>query len=315
MAMSKCKECGKAVSTLAKTCPSCGVPKPAKVLKKKISTKKTITKSKKKKPNVSSTKKTSTEEYVYNPNTGSYDKGSKKIKKDSSYDFKTGYNPKTGSFERESKKNKEQELTRVHCANHECNNYGEMGQIPSTALGHRICYNCNGYLIKGKPTMPRKRVKKKNKPDDNVKTEWKTPEQINYEIDPGSSGYSEYIKQNPDYKKQKNKVQNTPGEGNVFDKFADGHLDLATAFWGFGVVGTMIVGFICGWLSEAYSKWWLIPYIIFVVMVIDGLWAVARNYKIEQVKKKQSEVWGFLVQAFCVMGGLGLFTLIKDTFF
>ena len=34
MAMSKCKECGKAVSTLAKTCPNCGVPKPTKELKK-----------------------------------------------------------------------------------------------------------------------------------------------------------------------------------------------------------------------------------------------------------------------------------------
>jgi hypothetical protein len=54
MAMSNCKECGKAVSTLAKTCPSCGVPKPAQVLKKKTSTKKTISKSKKEKPNVSS---------------------------------------------------------------------------------------------------------------------------------------------------------------------------------------------------------------------------------------------------------------------
>ena len=38
MAMSKCKECGKAVSTLAKTCPNCGVPKPT--LKKKTLTKK-----------------------------------------------------------------------------------------------------------------------------------------------------------------------------------------------------------------------------------------------------------------------------------
>ena len=45
--MSNCKECGKAVSTLAKTCPSCGVPKPAKVLKKKTSTKKITTKIKK----------------------------------------------------------------------------------------------------------------------------------------------------------------------------------------------------------------------------------------------------------------------------
>ena len=31
--MMKCKECGKAVSTLAKTCPSCGVPKPVKKIK------------------------------------------------------------------------------------------------------------------------------------------------------------------------------------------------------------------------------------------------------------------------------------------
>jgi len=36
--MSKCKECGKAVSTLAKTCPNCGVPKPTlkKTLAKKF---------------------------------------------------------------------------------------------------------------------------------------------------------------------------------------------------------------------------------------------------------------------------------------
>ena len=30
MAMSKCKECGKSISTLAKTCPGCGAPNPTK---------------------------------------------------------------------------------------------------------------------------------------------------------------------------------------------------------------------------------------------------------------------------------------------
>ena len=30
MALAKCKECGKKVSTSAKTCPSCGVPSPTK---------------------------------------------------------------------------------------------------------------------------------------------------------------------------------------------------------------------------------------------------------------------------------------------
>ena len=46
MAMSKCKECGKAVSTEAKTCPKCGLPKPASKLKikKKVREKLSMTK-------------------------------------------------------------------------------------------------------------------------------------------------------------------------------------------------------------------------------------------------------------------------------
>ena len=40
MAMSKCKECGKSVSTLAKTCPKCGVPNPTKRNSKKKKLKK-----------------------------------------------------------------------------------------------------------------------------------------------------------------------------------------------------------------------------------------------------------------------------------
>lgn len=44
MAMSKCKECNKAVSTLAKTCPHCGVPKPTKKTAKKTKKKLKITK-------------------------------------------------------------------------------------------------------------------------------------------------------------------------------------------------------------------------------------------------------------------------------
>ena len=35
MALSKCRECGKSVSTKAKTCPACGVPKPVKKIKSK----------------------------------------------------------------------------------------------------------------------------------------------------------------------------------------------------------------------------------------------------------------------------------------
>ena len=59
MALSKCVECGKEVSTLAKTCPHCGAPKPA--LKKK-------SKSNKNKS--------------YNPKTGSFEGASTKKKRE-----------------------------------------------------------------------------------------------------------------------------------------------------------------------------------------------------------------------------------------
>jgi RNA polymerase subunit RPABC4/transcription elongation factor Spt4 len=36
MAMSNCKECGKQVSTTAKTCPNCGAPKPTEKKKLKL---------------------------------------------------------------------------------------------------------------------------------------------------------------------------------------------------------------------------------------------------------------------------------------
>lgn len=253
MAMSNCKECGKAVSTLAKTCPSCGVPKPAKVLKKKT------------------------------------------IKK--------------------TKKEQEPTWVQVHCANYGCDDHGQMDQIPSGALGVRICGNCKQYLKEGKPAItPRKRVKKKSKPDDNINTEWKTPTQIDYEIDPGSSGYAEYIKQNPDYEKQKTKVQNTSVEGNVFDKFADGHLDLATAFWGFGVFGSMIVGVVCGALSEAVGSFFNWVYFVVTFLIIRFLWGCAENHKKIMAQKKQSSVWGGLTQAFCVFSGLGLVGFVFELF-
>ena len=133
---------------------------------------------------------------------------------------------------------------------------------------------------------------------------------------------SEFIlaerKQNADRAKLINdyhKDNKTSGVKDTFTRLQDGELDLPTAFWGFGVVGTIFVGFICGLLSEAYSKWWIAPYIIFTIVVLIGLWACAENYKVKQKAKNQSEVWGFLTQAFCVMGFLGLFTLVKDTFF
>ena len=309
--MSKCRECGKAVSTLAKTCPSCGVPKPAKVLKQKISTKKTITKSKKEKPNVSSTKKTSTEEYVYNPNTGSYDKGSKKIKKDSSYDFKTGYNPKTGSFERESNKNKITKPSNEINEEEQRRRKEELKQNNQYWKDQEIIRK-QTELLALENKQRRQREEEQERREQRQRTA--RQEAINYQEEaakkkpsPGSSGHA-------DYTNNQNKVETKSGEGNVFDKFADGHLDLATAFWGFGVFGSIIVGVVCGVLSEVVGIFFNWVYFVVTLMIIQWLWSCAENHKKIMTQKKQPSVWGGLTQAYCVLSGLGLAAFVFELF-
>ena len=281
MAMSKCRECGKAVSTLAKTCPNCGVPKPAKVLKKKTSTKKNITKSKKEKPNVSSTKKTSKEEYVYNPNTGSYDKKSKKIKKDSSYDSKTGYNPKTGSFERESKKDKVDDL------------YLKQQELEKKEI--ELLEIENKRRISNEEEQERREQRQRTA----------RQEAINYQTKV-SNQKRDTIVSSP--------VETTAGNNDIFDKFNNSTLDLATAFWGFGVFGSIIVGVVCGVLTEMVGWFFNIPYVILTFLIIIGVWECAENYKKEMNKKSESVVWGVLTQVFCVFSGIGLAGFVFELF-
>ena len=223
MAMSKCRECGKAVSTLAKTCPSCGVPKPAKVLKKKTSTKKITT----------------------------------KIKKDKTYVW-------------------------AHCKSNSCKGFDRMLKIPSSALGKRFCSTCGRYLREAKDTETRAA--------------------------------------NPRIKIKKSAVENlvitdtTSGEVNVFDKFNNSTLDLATAFWGFGVFGSIIVGVVCGVLTEMVGWFFNIPYVITTFLIIIGVWECAENYKKEMNKKSESVVWGVLTQVFCVFSGIGLAGFVFELF-
>ena len=223
MAMSKCRECGKAVSTLAKTCPSCGVPKPAKVLKKKTSTKKITT----------------------------------KIKKDKTYVW-------------------------AHCKSNSCKGFDRMLKISSSALGKRFCSTCGRYLREAKDTETRAA--------------------------------------NPRIKIKKSAVENlvitdtTSGEVNVFDKFNNSTLDLATAFWGFGVFGSIIVGVVCGVLTEMVGWFFNIPYVILTFLIIIGVWECAESYKKEMNKKSESVVWGVLTQVFCVFSGIGLAGFVFELF-
>ena len=226
MAMSNCKECGKAVSTKAKTCPNCGVPKPTLQKKKKI------------------TKATS------------------------------------------------RKLVWAHCSNKKCRDYTEMYQIKTVEFWYETCNLCKKNFKKaeirdGRPVMP----------SDGT-----------YESRTTTHSMSQSDK------KVSSSTQTTSGEKDTVSKFSDGELDLATSFWGFLFAGGLVVGFVCGFLSGAYGKGWYIPLIGYTIFVIQGTWQSAEKYKIEQKKKKQSEVWGFLAQVVCVMNGISIIGMIAEFF-
>ena len=234
MAMSNCKECGKAVSTRAKTCPHCGVSKPAK---------------KSKETNITS------------PIVG------------------TAYlSPEPGKkefVEVGQKIKKGQTIMIVE--------YKEvMNHVPSTQDG-----TVSEVLVK-----------------DGEPVEFGQP------LISVSEGYVPPASQSSDSSSRSNSSQSE----NTFEKFSAGELDLATSFWGFLIVGTFFVGFVCGWLSGAYGKGWIIPLGLYTIFAVQGTWSSAEKYKIEQNKKKQTLVWGFLAQVICVLNAISVIGMFYESF-
>ena len=255
MAMSNCRECGKAVSTKAKTCPHCGISKPASKLKikKKASKKSSMTKDIT--PNISNAP------------------------------------PRSKNFKSQGKDEGKYGKIYVHCPDKSCNKFSEVNLIPHTALGNRVC-TCGKKLIPydyegGRPVMPRGHLYRPNP---------------SYEPPSSQSSSSS------------SSSSNSQSENNTFDKFMNGNLDLATSFWGFLIVGSLIVGFVCGWLSEVYGKGWVIPLAIYTYLAVGGTWQAAEKYKIEQNKKKQTLVWGFLAQVICVLNAISVISVLYETF-
>ena len=235
MAMSKCKECGKSVSTLAKVCPKCGVPNPTK-----------RTKSLKKKKNKKIISKAVT------PNIKNYKKNKDKIW--------------------------------VHCRNYKCRDYTQMYQIYEDYLNIDSCNLCKSKFIEAKiennkPIMPTDGVYGKS----NNKTS----------VSSSSTSSSNY-------------KSSSSSEKGVYDKFYDGSLDLATAFWLFGVVGSFAVGFIGALIAESVSLIFYIPSFGIQIGIIAGLYECANNYIKDKNKKKQGAVWGYLTQVYCGLGAIGL---------
>ena len=101
-------------------------------------------------------------------------------------------------------------------------------------------------------------------------------------------------------------------EKSAYDKFLDGTLDLATAFWLVGVLGSFALSLILTLLAESVSKIFYIPFAVLNAGIIAALWECAENYKKEKLQKKQSAVWGYLTQVFCAVGALGLISTIYD---
>ena len=106
--------------------------------------------------------------------------------------------------------------------------------------------------------------------------------------------------------------KNSSTEKDMFDKFNEGILDLPTAFWVIGIFVSLIGSFILTLIAESFNKIFYIPFVGLNAYIILGLWGCAENYNKEKLKKKQSAVWGYLTQIFCVLGAGGLITTIYD---
>ena len=82
-------------------------------------------------------------------------------------------------------------------------------------------------------------------------------------------------------------------EENIFEKFYLSYtLDLASAFWIFGVIFTAIVGLIFGYLSEAIHHWLILPYYYVVIHTIIALSSCTGKYIKEKEKKKAKPCFG-----------------------
>jgi ribosomal protein L37E len=252
MAMSKCRECGKAVSTLAKTCPHCGVPKPVKKITKKV---------KKKKKNKETFISKGVNEFKRGLTTPTSKKGAL-----------------SGDFNK----------VWAHCRNYKCRDYTQVYNIYKDYLDIERCKLCKSAFMEakienGNPIMPTGGIYDKLKDKSEIYTSSKS-----------------------------SSSKRTSSDKGVYDKFADGKLDLATAFWLFGILGSFVGSLILTLLAESVSKIFYIPFVGLNIFIIAALWECAENYKKEKLQKKQSAVWGYLTHVFCVVGGLGLISTVYD---
>ena len=236
MALSICKECDGKVSTLAKTCPHCGAPKPTSLKKKESLLK----------------------------STGLKVKKSNQIKK---------------------------MVMTICCSNVHCSVWADAIEVPKkNNLKNYKCPRCNGQMIDYNEKKIEEMARKAR------------PWEIDQRLE------AEQKKDKPE-----KYIEPKPGEAN-YNKFLDGDVDLVTAYWGYMFLGSIVVGFVGGFLSAMFGAFISIFVVLYAGWAAAGVWASAEKYKLKKIEENQSVIWGVLAQIFSVINVLGTLSFVLQSF-
>ena len=105
---------------------------------------------------------------------------------------------------------------------------------------------------------------------------------------------------------------NSTSKETGFGAFVDGDLDLTVSFWLYGIVGSIIIGVVTGYLSGTYDRGWGVLYVIAVIIILIGVWRSANKYTKVKISQNKSSIWGGMAKAFCIVSALGLLKFLVD---
>jgi hypothetical protein len=293
MALKPCRECKKKVSTEAKTCPNCGVPNPTSSDEIKGKKFKGVIEIKKNKTTASLGIET-----LGGVFTTIIEKGST-LPATATMEFSTAEDNQPAVSIRVMIGNSDIASNNKILANAELT-----GIDPAPRGVPRIAVN---FYIDEKGSLNISAADKKTKKGHQIKIlkSGKSSSSQVSDLDIPSTPWSDNSnKSKPWNQREKNR--------SSFDKFLDGELDLATAFWGYGVGLSIVIGLITGYLTTAVHPGWGIAYVIGTMIIIIGLWKCATSYSEQKNKEKQSAVWGIIVKVICVLSVISVLNLALD---
>ena len=106
--------------------------------------------------------------------------------------------------------------------------------------------------------------------------------------------------------------QNLLSKNKSISAFLDGDLDLVTAFWGYGVLGSNLLGFISGYLAIRISGIFMLVYLIGYAGAFLGIWKCANTYKKKMEEKNETTFWGIAAQVGVVLGAANVIKFVIE---